>query len=58
MTDTTEALRVAARSIALAGINGWGNLCNEATNARQPAAKNRATGKLELSRAAKRRRLE
>ena len=32
MTDTTEELRVAARSIALAGINGWGNLCNEAAD--------------------------
>ena len=32
MTDTTEELRDAARSIALAGINGWGNLCNEAAD--------------------------
>lgn len=32
MTDTTEELRVAARSIALAGINGWGNLCEEAAD--------------------------
>lgn len=30
MTTDTEALRVAARSIALAGINGWGNLCDAA----------------------------
>ena len=28
----TDELRLAARSIALAGINGWGNLCSDAAD--------------------------
>lgn len=30
--SVTDDLRLAARSIALAGINGWGNLCSEAAD--------------------------
>jgi len=48
MTTDTEALRVAARSIALAGINGCGNLCDAAdTIDTLSAEKDRLTACLE-----------